>query len=63
MVETPLTQRALSIAAQAHEGQVDKGGHPYIEHPRFVAEQMKTEAETAAALLHDVAEDTDTSLE
>ena len=26
-------ERAIAIAAAAHEGQVDKGGSPYILHP------------------------------
>lgn len=55
---------ALSIAREAHEGQVDKSGHAYIEHPTRVAERLRRrypDAGTgviAAALLHDVLEDT-----
>ena len=63
MIETPLTRYALSIARNAHAGQTDKAGRPYIEHPLHVAESMDTEAETCAALLHDVVEDTDWTLE
>ena len=63
MIETPLTKLALSIATRAHAGQVDKAGLPYIEHPIHVASSMETEAETCAALLHDVVEDTDLTFE
>ena len=48
---------ALSIARQAHEGQLDKAGVDYIEHPIYVASQVDTEEEKAVALLHDVIED------
>ena len=63
MLETPLTMRALEIAEHAHAGQVDKGGTPYIEHPKHVAACMHTEMETCAALLHDVVEDTSVTLD
>lgn len=48
---------ALTIATKAHEGQVDKAGIDYIQHPLFVASQVKTEQEKTVALLHDVIED------
>ena len=47
----------MSIARQAHEGQLDKAGADYIEHPIYVASQVDTEEEKAVALLHDVIED------
>ena len=50
---------ALSIAKKAHAGQVDKAGIDYIQHPLYVASQVKTEQEKAIALLHDVLEDSD----
>lgn len=56
---------ALSIAREAHEGQVDKSGHAYIEHPTRVAERLRRRhpdagaGVIAAALLHDVLEDTE----
>ncbi len=62
MIYTPLTNKAMKIAYQAHEGQVDACGIPYIFHPFHLAEQMTDEATTCAALLHDVAEDTDVTL-
>jgi len=51
--------RALVFAAEAHCGQVDKGGHPYILHPLRVMLRMTTEQERIVALLHDVIEDTE----
>lgn len=55
---------AREIATKAHAGQVDKTGHDYITHPLRVAERVSAtfpEAPAgviAAALLHDVVEDT-----
>ena len=63
MIYTKLTKKAMIIAYNAHMNQFDKAGVPYIFHPIHLAEQMDTEAECAAALLHDVAEDTDITLE
>jgi len=59
MIYTPLVKIAIQIAFDAHRGQYDKGGLPYITHPLHVAEQMNTEDECVVALLHDVMEDTD----
>ena len=50
---------ALEIAWDAHKGQTDKAGNPYIRHPMTVASSMDTEEEIAAALLHDVVEDSE----
>lgn len=61
---TPLTQRALEKATELHAGQVRKGASaiPYIVHPviaaSFVARFSDDEEVVAAALLHDVLEDT-----
>lgn len=49
---------AIRIATEAHAGQVDKAGAPYIGHPRYVAEQLDSEDEKTVAYLHDVLEDT-----
>ena len=49
---------SLSIATKAHAGQFDKAGKPYIEHPKRVAACCVTDIQKAAALLHDVIEDT-----
>lgn len=58
MLYTALTERALAICYEAHAGQLDRGGMPYVFHPYHLAEQMETEEEICAALLHDVVEDT-----
>ena len=61
--EQSMVDLALSIATQAHEGQLDKAGVDYIEHPIYVASQVDTEEEKAVALLHDVIEDSSVSAE
>ena len=63
MIYTELTNKALRIAYDAHAGQLDKCGAPYIAHPLHVAEQMDDEASTCVALLHDVVEDSDVALD
>jgi len=63
MIYTELTNKAMKIAYKAHHGQVDYNGIPYIFHPIHLAEQMDEEVACCAALLHDVAEDTDVTLE
>lgn len=62
MIYTPLTIKAINYAYQAHLGQYDKNGIPYIFHPYHVAEQMTDEISVCAALLHDVVEDTDITI-
>ena len=59
MINTERTRKAINIAYNAHMGQKDKAGLPYIFHPFHLAEQMETEEECIVALLHDVVEDTD----
>ena len=61
--EQSMVDLALSIARQAHEGQLDKAEVDYIEHPIYVANQVDTEEEKAVALLHDVIEDSSVSAE
>ena len=63
MIYTELTKRALLLSFEAHREQRDKSEMPYVYHPFHVAEQMKDEDTTVAALLHDVAEDTDITIE
>lgn len=63
MVYTELTRKAMNICYDAHHGVKDKSGVPYVFHPFHVAEQMDTEYEVCTALLHDVVEDTDYTLE
>jgi len=50
--------RALAIAAEAHQDQLDKAGQPYVLHPIRMALRMGTEVERIVAVLHDVVEDT-----
>ena len=61
MIYSDNVKKAINIAYKAHDGQVDKGGYPYILHPIHLAEQMDTEEETIVAILHDTVEDTDVS--
>ena len=63
MIYTPMTKKALCIAYKAHDGQVDKTGIPYIFHPFHLAESMTDENSTIVALLHDVIEDTDWTID
>ena len=63
MIYTPMTKKALALCFEAHKEQVDKSGLPYVFHPFHLAEQMKDEATTIVALLHDVVEDAGIPLE
>lgn len=56
-------ERAITIAAQAHAGQVDKGGAPYILHPLRVMLGVEQPEERIVAVLHDVLEDSAVTLE
>ena len=62
MIYTENTNKALRLAYEAHAGQLDKSGVPYVFHPLHLAEQMEDEESIIAALLHDVVEDTAYSL-
>ena len=50
-------ERAICIAAEAHSGQTDKAGAPYILHPLRVMLRMRDQDERIVAVLHDVVED------
>ncbi len=50
-------EKAIELAAKAHAGQVDRGGHPYILHPLRVMMAVEGEYVRMAAVLHDVIED------
>ena len=54
----PTIEHAIEIAANAHAGQRDKAGQPYIFHPLRVMFRVDGEHEQMAAVLHDVVEDT-----
>ncbi|MEW6708844.1 MAG: HD domain-containing protein [Candidatus Riflebacteria bacterium] len=56
-------EKAIEIAAQAHAGQIDKAGQPYILHPLKVMLRLVDPQHRIAAVLHDVVEDSDISLE
>src|SRR6266508_645929 len=66
-VDARLLQRGYDLADQRHRGQLRKSGEPYITHPLAVATilaELGMDTTTlAAALLHDVVEDTDYTLE
>lgn len=58
-----LLDKVLHLAVNAHHGQLDKGGNPYILHPIAVMNILHTDDEElqCIALLHDVIEDTKTT--
>lgn len=56
-------ERAIVIAAEGHAGQFDKAGVPYILHPLAVMARVRTIKQKIAAVLHDVIEDTDWTLD
>lgn len=62
MIYTENTKKALKLCFEAHKEQMDKSGMPYVFHPFHLAEQMNDEVTTIVALLHDVVEDTDYTL-
>ena len=62
MIMDELLQRALEIAIEAHEGQTDKAGRPYIEHPLRVMAMGRCDEERIVGILHDVVEDSSWTL-
>jgi len=55
---------AIEIAVEAHKGQEDKGGLPYILHPLHLMKQLMFDIELAIiAVLHDVVEDSEWTIE
>lgn len=50
-------ERAIAIAAEAHAGQVDKAGAPYVLHPLRMMLRMASNDERIVAVLHDVCQD------
>ncbi len=63
MIYSSSTKKALKLSFEAHKEQTDKSGMPYVYHPFHIAEQMDTEETVIVALLHDVVEDTDYTLQ
>lgn len=62
-----LIQKAYDVAVKQHEGQFRESGEPFVTHPiavAFILADMELDSQSiAAALLHDVVEDTDYTLE
>lgn len=58
-----LLETAIMIATKAHAGQLDKGGQPYILHPLSVMMRVDRIEEKIVALLHDVIEDSDVTMD
>ena len=50
-------ERAIAIAVEAHSGQIDKAGSPYMLHPLRVMLALRTNDERIVGVLHDVCED------
>ncbi len=59
----PTLDDALVLAAQVHRGQTDRYGKPYILHPLRVMMRMQTDDEKMVAVLHDVVEDSEMTVE
>lgn len=57
-----LLELAIQIAQKAHEGQLDKAGHPYIDHPLAVMEQADSVEGKIVSVLHDAVEDSDLTI-
>lgn len=58
-----MIEQAIVLAAEMHIGQKDKSGEPYIYHPLSVMMKIKGETAKVVAILHDIIEDTDVTLE
>ncbi len=56
-------ERAIAIAAEAHAGQTDKAGEPYVLHPLRVMLDLDGADDQIAGVLHDVVEDSEWTLE
>jgi len=59
----PPLEDAIRLAEEAHKGQVDKAGQSYIMHPLRVMLRCKRPVEMIVAVLHDVIEDTDITMD
>jgi len=56
-------EKAISLATEAHNGQKDKNDAPYILHPLRVMARVQSNTEKIVAVLHDIIEDTDYTIE
>ena len=65
--DTDLLRRAYDFSAIEHAGQTRRSGEPYLTHPlevaSLVADMRLDDVAIAAGLLHDVVEDTLTSID
>lgn len=57
VIDHSLLVSSLRLMCTAHEGQVDKGGAPYVLHPLAVAAKLGDLRDKVVAHLHDVCED------
>lgn len=62
MLYTKNIKKAIKFMYKKHQNQIDKGNIPYIFHPWHIAEQLEEEKRIVVALLHDILEDTNTSV-
>jgi (p)ppGpp synthase/HD superfamily hydrolase len=59
----PTIEDAIALALDAHRGQLDRAGKPYILHPLRVMHNVETDEQRLVAILHDVVEDSPTTLD
>jgi (p)ppGpp synthase/HD superfamily hydrolase len=59
----PTIEDAIIFATEAHRGQVDRAGRPYILHPLRLMCHLQSDTERMIAVLHDVIEDSDYTLD
>lgn len=62
-VISPTLEDAIALATVAHTGQLDAAGAPYIDHPLTVMRAQTDDEARMVAILHDVVEDTDVTLD
>lgn len=58
-----LIEKCIAFALEAHTGQTDRLGNPYILHPLHLMANVDSEEEQLTAILHDVVEDTDVTMD
>ena len=63
MIYTKMTKKAIKIMYEAYKDKLDKTDIPYVFHPWHVAESMKDEKRCTVALLHDVLDESEVTLD
>ena len=58
-----LLEKSLALAIEAHRGQRQKNGQPYILHPLHLMMQQSEPAAQITALLHDIVEDSEVTFD